>query len=118
MTRTYIAPGKVIEATAPSGGIVAGQGLQVGAREFGIALETKDEGETVQLATEGIFTVAKTSALAITRGDLLYWDAINKCVNKTSTDQIAVGIAHTSAANPSATVQMRLIPSQPGTTGG
>lgn len=115
MTRNYIQPGKVIEATAPSGGITAGQGLQVGAREFGIALETKLEGETVQLATEGIFTVAKTSALAITRGDLLYWDASGKVVNKTAASQIAVGIAHTAAANPSATVQMRLIPSQPGT---
>ena len=115
MTRNYIQPGKVIEATAPSGGITAGQGLQVGAREFGIALETKAQGDTVQLATEGIFEVAKTSALAITRGDLLYWDAGNKCVNKTAASQIAVGIAHTAAANPSATVQMRLIPSQPGT---
>lgn len=115
MTRNYIQPGKVIEATAPSGGITAGVGLQVGAREFGVALETKAAGETVQLATEGIFTMAKTSALVITRGDLLYWDATNKVVNKTTSSQIAVGIAHTGAANPSATVQMRLIPTQAGT---
>jgi predicted RecA/RadA family phage recombinase len=108
MTTNFIQPGDVIEATAPSGGITAGVGLQVGARLFGVALETKAEGATVQLKRSGVFTMAKTSALAITAGDLLYWDATNKVVNKSTSGQIAVGIAMSGAANPSATVVMAL----------
>jgi hypothetical protein len=33
--------------------------------------------------TEGVVTIGKTSALAITIGDRLFWDATNKVVNKT-----------------------------------
>src|SRR5690606_35671520 len=111
-------PGDVIEATAPSGGINAGEGLQVGAREFGIALETKAQGETVQLATKGVFRVAKTSGTDISAGDLLYWDSDPGEVNKTTLNQIAVGIAQEAAGTSATTVAMRLIPTQPGTTGG
>jgi predicted RecA/RadA family phage recombinase len=106
MTRNYIQPGDVIEAVAPSGGIVAGQGMQIGLRLFGVALETKAEGETVQLKRSGMFTMAKTSALVINAGDVLYWDATNKVVNKTTSGQIAVGVAYSGAANPSPTVVM------------
>jgi predicted RecA/RadA family phage recombinase len=106
MTTNYIQPGDVIEAVAASGGITAGQGMLVGAALFGVALNTAAEGAPVQLKRSGLFTMAKTSALAITAGDVLYWDATNKVVNKTTAGQRAVGVALAGAANPSATVQM------------
>ena len=116
MTTAYIQPGDVVEATAPSGGITAGTGLLVGAARFGVALNTAAEGATVQIKKTGIFTMAKTSALAIAVGDVLYWDATNKVVNKTTSGQRAIGVAHTAAANPSATVQVDLWGvTQPGT---
>lgn len=119
MTTTYIKTGNPLEATAPSGGISAGQGMKVGAAMFGIALNTAAQGEPVQLATEGVFTIAKTSALEITLGDRLYWDDGNKCVNKTSTSQLEVGVAVSGAANPSSTVQILLgVRTGPGTTPG
>lgn len=116
MTTTYIQSGNPIEVAAPSGGITNGRGMKVGARMFGIALNAAAQGEPVQLATAGVFTVAKTSALAITAGDLLYWDDTNKVVNKTTSSQIAVGVALADAANPSATVTMLLgVPTGAGT---
>lgn len=54
--------------------------------------------------------IAKTSALAITAGDALYWDDTNKVVNKTSSAQKEVGFALKDAANPSATVRAVIFP--------
>jgi predicted RecA/RadA family phage recombinase len=116
MTKTYVSEGTIIEATAPSGGIVAGVGLLVGARLFGVAMHAAAVSTVVQLKTTGLHTMAKTSALAITRGDVLYWDATNKVVNKTTASQVAIGVANADAANPSATVEVLLWGvTQPGT---
>jgi predicted RecA/RadA family phage recombinase len=38
----------------------------------------------------------------------VFWDATNKVVNKTTTSQQCVGIAVEAAANPSATVAIKL----------
>jgi len=106
MARNYTNSGDIVEVAAPSGGITAGQGMQLGVAVFGVALNTAAEGAPVQLKRSGLFTMAKTSALAITAGDLLYWDATNKVVNKTTAGQRAVGVALAGAANPSPTVHM------------
>ena len=66
-----------------------------------------DEKPASAFATEGVWELAKTSALAIAVGDKLYWDAANKVVNKTDTG-LFVGVAVSTAANPSATVRVRL----------
>lgn len=114
--KNFVAQGDVITATAPSGGISAGVGLLVGARLFGVATHAAAQGAEVELRRTGIVTMAKTSALAITRGDLLYWDPTNKVVNKTSSGQVAVGVANADAVNPSATVEVLLgVATAPGT---
>lgn len=61
----------------------------------------------------GVVTIAKTSALAISIGDRLFWDAANSVVNKTTTAQQQVGIAVSAAVNPSSTVQMLMMPALP-----
>lgn len=106
--RNYVQAGEVITAIAPAGGIAAGQGLLVGAREFGVATHAAAHNAEVELITRGVVTMAKTSALAITRGALVFWDATNRVVNVTTSGQVAVGVAHTSAVDPSPTVQVRL----------
>jgi len=65
-------------------------------------------GTASAFVTRGVVTIAKTSALAIAVGDVLYWDATNSVVNKTTSGQRAVGIAVEAAANPSSTVKMRI----------
>lgn len=105
--KTYTQRGDVLSLT-PAAAVAAGAGYLFGAGLFGVA--TKDvaistEGEFI---TEGVVTIAKTSALAIAVGDRLFWDSTNKVVNKTSTAQQQVGVAVAAAANPSATVSMKL----------
>jgi predicted RecA/RadA family phage recombinase len=58
----------------------------------GVAAFDAASGASVELALEGIYTLNKTSALAITAGDLLYLDDTNHVVNKTNSQKL-VGVA-------------------------
>ena len=104
--KTYIQPGRVLTLTAPYA-VASGAGALVGSI-FGVATDAVANGATGEFLTEGVVTIAKTSALAIAVGDILYWDDTNKVVNKTSASNTKVGVAVSAAANPSATVQMKL----------
>ena len=105
--KTYVAPGRSITVTAPAGGVTSGQGVLIGTL-FGIAQADAAEGTEAEILTEGVVEIAKTSALSIDVGDRLFWDATNKVVNKTATAQVCVGVGVSAAANPSATVKMKL----------
>ena len=104
--KTYIQPGRVLTLTAPYA-VASGAGALVGLI-FGVAADAVANGATGEFLTEGVVTIAKTSALAIAVGDILYWDDTNKVVNKTSAGNTKVGVAVSAAANPSATVQIKL----------
>jgi len=73
-----------------------------------VATNAVASGVPGEFLTEGVVDIAKTSALAISVGDRVYWDATNKVVNKTTTAQQCVGIAVAAAANPSASVLVKL----------
>ena len=88
---------------APAADVAAGTGYL-----FGVALTTVASGVAGPFATTGVFELPKTSALAIAVGDRLYWDAAAKVVNKTATAQQCIGVAVSAAANPSATVLVKL----------
>lgn len=105
--RNFIKEGEVLTLT-PAANVAMGAGYMFGAGLFGVALGTVANGSAGEFLTEGVVEIAKTSALAISVGDRLFWDAANSVVNKTSAGQVCVGIAVSSAANPSATVQMKL----------
>lgn len=105
----FVKRGDVVTITAPTGGVTSGVGVLVG-QLFGVA--TADVAQTLEaeIVVQGQVTIAKTSALAIDPGDAVYWDNTNKVVNKTSSAQKEVGIAVSTAANPSSTVEVLLIP--------
>lgn len=105
MATTKIQDGCVLTVTAPED-LVAGEVTAIGSL-VGVALMSAVSGADVDIDTEGVWEVAKTSALAIDVGDKLYLDAANDVVNKTNTGQF-VGVAVTSAANPSSTVRVLL----------
>lgn len=106
MANNYIQEGDTL-TLAPAANVAAGTGYQFGEALFGVALTNATAGISSAFATEGVWELAKTSALAIAVGDKLYWDAANKVVNKTNTG-LFVGVAVSTAANPSATVRVRL----------
>ena len=105
MAKTYIQPGHTLTVAAPTGGVLSGQGVLIGTL-FGIAQHDAVEGAELEILTQGVVEIGKTSALAIGVGDRLFWDDTNKVVNKTTTAQQQVGVAVAAAANPSATVKM------------
>jgi predicted RecA/RadA family phage recombinase len=105
--KSYIQPGHALTVTTPAGGVLSGEGVLIGTL-FGIAQYDAVEGAEVEILTEGVVEIPKTSALQIDVGDRLFWDATNKVVNKTATAQVCVGVAVSAAANPSGTVRIKL----------
>lgn len=103
----YIQKGDTL-SLAPGAAVASGVGYLFGTALFGVAAEDVASGVAGPFVNAGIVEIAKTSALAISVGDVLYWDATNKVVNKTTTSQRGVGIAVAAAANPSSTVLMRI----------
>lgn len=97
--------GKVITLTSPYS-VTSGNGVLVGSI-FGVATTDVANGVKGEFQLTGVFTLPKTSALAIAVGDLIYWDDTAKVVNKTNTNKL-IGVAVSVAANPSASVDVRL----------
>jgi predicted RecA/RadA family phage recombinase len=66
-------PGRVVTLVAPTGGVLSGQAVQVGAL-FGIAVFDAIGGANVEVALEGIWELPK-AAVAVARGAPVFWDA-------------------------------------------
>lgn len=103
----FVQKGEVLTLT-PGAAVASGVGYLFGTGLFGVATNDVANGVAGEFITEGVVEIGKTSALAISVGDYLYWDATNKVVNKTTSSQKCVGIAVGAAANPSATVLMKI----------
>ncbi len=105
--QNYVQRGNHLTVPAAPYALTAGQGALVGSI-FGVASNPAASGAEVVLTVVGIFTLPKTSALSISFGDALYWDNTARELNKTSSGNTRVGVAVADAANPSATVLVRL----------
>lgn len=105
--KNFTQAGNILTLT-PAAPVASGVGYLFGAALFGVATSDVASGVAGEFKTGGVVTIGKTSALAIAVGDRLFWDATNKVVNKTTTAQQCVGVAVEAAANPSATVSMKL----------
>lgn len=92
----------------PAAAVAAGVGYLFGASLFGVAVGNVAANTPGEFRTEGVIELPKTSALAISTGDRLFWDATNKVVNKTASAQQCIGIAVSDAANPSTSVLVKL----------
>lgn len=103
----FVQEGEVLDLD-PGATVASGVGHLFGTALFGVAAVDAVSGTASSFVTEGVVEIAKTSALAISVGDVLYWDATNSVVNKTTSSQRGVGIAVAGASNPSATVKMRI----------
>lgn len=111
----YVQEGKTLTLT-PNANVAAGAGYLFGTALFGVATSNVISGAAGEFITQGVVEIAKTSALAISVGDVLYWNAASSVVNKTTTGQRAVGVAVAAAANPSDTVLMKIgVPTLAGT---
>lgn len=107
--RNFIQPGRTLTLIAPTGGVVAGTPVKIGAF-FVVPVATAAEGEEFAGEREGVFELSKTSAQAWSAGDRVYWNAGTSKVSNVATDGQMVGIATEDAANPSSTGLVCLTP--------
>ena len=105
--KTYKQEGKVLTLT-PGAAVASGIGYLFGAGLFGVATQDVAISTPGEFVVEGVVEIGKTSALAISVGDRLFWDSTNKVVNKTTSAQQVVGVAVSAASNPSSTVLMKI----------
>ena len=105
--KNFVQEGDTLTLT-PTAAVASGVGYLFGTSLFGVATNDVAANTPGEFLTEGVVELAKTSALAIAVGDRVFWDAANKVVNKTAAAQQCVGIAVAAAANPSATVAVKL----------
>jgi predicted RecA/RadA family phage recombinase len=104
--RNFVQPGKVITAVAPTGGVVSGGFVKIGAI-FGIATTTAAEGTPFELQTGEVHELPKTSAEAWAFGDVIYATSAN-IMTTTASGNTKVGVAVAVAANPSGSGLVRL----------
>ena len=81
----------IIEVTAPTGGVVSGQGVIVGTSLFGVAVATAAEGALVNVAYKGVYRLPTSASL--TAGGPASWDNTAKAVVSPGTGKFPCGIA-------------------------
>ena len=105
--KTFIQNGDVITVTAPAGGIVSGNGIIVGSL-FGIATCDALAGESVEIATTGVFDLNKDAATVIGQADRVAWDDTAREIVLPSVGLYPVGIATMAAGDGATAVRVRL----------
>ena len=105
--KNYIQEGRMITVAAPAGGVTSGDGVLIGSL-FGVAIKTAAAGETVTIATEGVFDLPKLASAVIAAGAKVSWDDTAKQVNAPGTGRYPIGIAIEAAGNGAAIVRVRL----------
>lgn len=105
--KNFIQNGDMISVTAPAGGIASGEGIVVGSL-FGVAAKAAAEGESVEIATVGVFELPKAPATVIGQGARVAWDDTAKQVVLPGVGLFPIGIAITAASNGATVVRVRL----------
>lgn len=105
--KNFIQPGHTLDMIAPSGGVVSGTPLLIGAL-FGVPATTVAAGATFAFDVVGVFTLPKATSQAWTQGAIVYWDDTAKKITTTSTDNTKVGCAVEVAGSSDTTGVVRL----------
>jgi predicted RecA/RadA family phage recombinase len=88
----YVAPGEVLEYTAPSGGVVSGIAYKIGSVVV-IATVDAAEDEKFNGLVVGIVSYTKPGSQAWTEGVKIYWDDSAKKMTSTAGSNTLVGVA-------------------------
>lgn len=105
--KNYVQPGNVVEVIMP-GAKTSGDGVLVGSRLFGVAVDTYTSGSTGQIAVEGVFDIAKTTGQAYAAGAQVWWnDTTAKLTNGTGAN-VEAGIVVSAAASGDTTARVRV----------
>jgi predicted RecA/RadA family phage recombinase len=108
--KNFIQHGDTVTVAAPTGGISSGDGVLIGAL-FGVAATTQAEGNDVEIATRGVFDLAKATGIEFTPGAEVYWNASGKQAAadiSTGGGDARIGVALAAAGSSATTVRCRL----------
>ena len=92
-----IQEGGVIDYTAGAT-IANGDVIPFAAGRIGVALDDAVSGDTISVAIEGVFEITAATADEIAVGAEVYFDATNRVLTTTSTDNTLAGMATTAKA--------------------
>jgi predicted RecA/RadA family phage recombinase len=104
--KNYVQLGDTLTMPSPAD-VTSGAVVIVGAL-IGIASGDALSGADLDLVTRGVFTVPKVNAQAIGLGAVVYYDSTTKLATTTASGNTRLGIATAAAANPSASVNVKL----------
>lgn len=88
--KNFIQEGNVLTLTAPTGGVVSGQGYLIGAL-FVVALVTALESEPFTAVTKGVIKLPVTAANTPAAGGLAYWNNTAREVTTTASGNTLIG---------------------------
>lgn len=110
MSKNYIQPGDIIDWTNNSGGaVVSGAPVVIGKQQMGIALVDIASTAIGSVATEGVFSLPKNTAQAITQGQRVFWNAATGKVDNIATiNAYFIGYAVLAQGTSDATVNVDL----------
>lgn len=106
--KNYVQKGDNITVTATTAA-TSGEGVLIG-NLFGIAAGTVEVGDLLDLATTGVFRMAKVNTDAFSVGAPVYFDEATNLVttDDDSGNNFEIGVAITTSGNPSGAVSVRL----------
>jgi predicted RecA/RadA family phage recombinase len=108
MATNFVSDGKVIELTAPVGGVVSGSLYKIGSWVV-VATVTAAAGAKFNGGVEGIWLLPKTTAEPWTEGMAVYFNTSTSLASSVSTGgNVLIGGSVAAAVNPSTTCAVRL----------
>jgi predicted RecA/RadA family phage recombinase len=106
MSKNFVQAGDTLPLTAPanvkSGGVVV-----VGALA-GVAAYDALQGEPVEVTTEGVWTLPKTTPGGIDQGAAAYWDAVTGKVTTVAASNLLLGVCVVTAGTSETTCRVKL----------
>ena len=103
----YIQPGAALEVTMP-GAKTKGDGVLVGSRLFGVAVDTYTSGAAGIIWTQGVFDIAKTTGEAYAAGALVWWNNTTAKVMSGTGANVEVGVVVVAATSGATTARVRV----------
>lgn len=105
----YVQPGGALDVTMP-GAKTKGDGVLVGSRLFGVAVDTYSSGATGVIWTAGVFDIAKTTGQAYAAGASVWWNDTTAKVTSGTGANIEAGVVIVAAASGDTTARIRVGP--------
>ena len=108
MSKVQIQKGKYLDLTAPAGGVVSGSPYLIGGLVV-IAQVSAEAATEFSGKSEGVHAMPKASGVALSEGDIAYWDDASSEVNATGAGFYPCGTVVSAATSGDSSVAVKLL---------